>query len=225
MDTYNVRRFKNTYDIIFGYDIMINDIYSSFHRGYNIQNMGDVILIEIISKINIQIDMQIITKIKNMKNINIFKILDVFDDEQNFYIVWEDFTNYEQISRDNLDINLVNLIYSELKDIEDKIILNEILCDSIKITDIYVNNNKIKILLRPQKKNKNIIYGSPMYSSPNFISKINMIKRSEEIIELYRENVRTNIMILMSLISDLVRDNNLEDNNINSDNEIFKMEL
>jgi hypothetical protein len=188
-EEYTFRRINN-YDI--DCDDYINDVYSIFYKSFEIKNSGLSVVMEIVSKLNLNFNFENIREIMcvQKKCSYIFKINDVFDDEQNFYIVWDDFiSQYQSILNQDLNDDLIQKIFVALKNILIFVIDNEIHCDSIIYDQIFYNkkNNKIKILLRPQKKKKNIIYGSPIYS-PRLLNKA---------LTVIEDNIVTNISILL----------------------------
>ena len=173
---YTFRRISS-YDIFC--DESFNDIHSIFYKGIDIKNVGRKVVIEIISKINLNLDIISINSIKEKQNDikTIIKIMDIFECEQNFYIIWEDFLN-NSIQKIPLDLSdkMIEKIFKSLQEILIFVVDNNLLIDSIKYDDIFYNKdtNDIKILLRPQKKKKEIIYGSPIYS-PHQRRKVNVI--------------------------------------------------
>ena len=187
---YTFRRISS-YDIFC--DESFNDIHSIFYKGIDIKNVGRKVVIEIISKINLNLDIISINSIKEKQNDikTIIKIMDIFECEQNFYIIWEDFLN-NSIQKIPLDLSdkMIEKIFKSLQEILIFVVDNNLLIDSIKYDDIFYNKdtNDIKILLRPQKKKKEIIYGSPIYS-PHQRRKVNGITNLE--------NHIINISILM----------------------------
>jgi len=195
MEEYTFRRINN-YDIF--YDKYINDIYSIFYKGFEIKNIGRKLTIEVISKTNLNINIinvnNIIQKQKLEQIYVTFNILDIFECEQNFYIVFEDFLNKQFTNIPvNLENDLIEKIFISLQKVFIFIIDHSLLCDSINYDSIYQNkqSNTIKILLRPQKKKKLVVYGSPIYSPHHRRNNSDKINGDIE------ENLVTNIAILM----------------------------
>jgi hypothetical protein len=163
---YTFKRIKN-YDI--NCDDYINDVYSIFYKGFEIKYQGTRVVVEVVAKSNLNFNIENIRDIMiyQDKCSVIFAIVDVLDCDQNFYIVWDDFlSEYQSIN--NIDINDLNImnIYMALREILIFVIENDILCDVIIYDQIFINKNNgtIRVLLRPLKKKKNVIYGSPIYS-------------------------------------------------------------
>jgi len=204
MNEYTIMRI-NDYDII--YDDYINDVYSVFYIGIEYKKTGKNVVIEIISKTNLTMN------IINIKNIIrkcdkidvIFKMLDVFECEQNLYIVWEDFMNNMSINREIIIDNdkTIERIFRLLQKIFIFVVDNGLLIDAIKYEDIIININYDKIMIRPQKKRKAIVYGSPIYSPHyryNFKNSIRVNGETNKVngeINVIEENLIVNISILM----------------------------
>jgi len=194
IEEYTIMRINN-YDI--NCDEYINDIYSIFYKGIEFKKTGKAVVIEIISRTNLTLDL---TNIKNImfnqdKIDVIYKILDVFECEQNLYIVWEDFMsvnkdkiNEDKINEDKINEDFIDKTFKLLQKIFIFVVDNGLLIDSIKYEDI----NCDKIMIKPQKKRKTIVYGSPIYSPHH-----RLINNSQTNNNLIDENLIINISILM----------------------------
>lgn len=172
---YTILRLNN-YDI--NCDHYINDVYSIFYKGIEYKKTGRNVIIEVIAKTNLTMDVVNIKNIiRNCDKIDvIYKILDVFECEQNLYIVWEDFIIINEKVKVNggenrvnggengingeINDKLIEQIFKSLQKIFIFVVDNELLIDVIKYEDIHSD----RIMIRPQKKRKTIVYGSPIYS-------------------------------------------------------------
>lgn len=138
-------------------------------------------------------------KIIKIEHPNIITILDIIIEFSNIYII------KPYYKTKIIDIHINNFI--KLKQIVRGI---KYLCDKnidieeITIDNIYYDDNenllKISPFLSPPIIPKNILYGSPLYSPPEFLN----INKGE------REN--TFIVILKSIFSDMFLNDNLNDN-------------
>lgn len=206
---YTIMRINN-YDI--NCDEYINDVYSIFYKAIEYKKTGNKVTIEIISKTNLTMDINNIKNfIRNYDKIDvinvIYKILDVFECEQNLYIVWEDnicngvggVTNGGVNKKVNGGTNggvngvisdeIIENIFKSLQQIFAFVVDNELLIDVIKYEDIHSD----RIMIRPQKKRKSIVYGSPIYS-PHYKLENKKYNRGVNDIE---ENLVINISILL----------------------------
>lgn len=196
---YTIMRINN-YDIYC--DEYINDVYSIFYKGIEYKKTGKTVIIEIIAKTNLTMD---IINIKNIIHICdkidvIYKILDVFECEQNLYIVWEDFIGDRVNGGINGEISddIIENIFKSLQKIFIFVVDNDLFIDAIKYEDIYYD----KIFIRPQKKRKTFVYGSPIYS-PHYKNGVNKRKNGgvnggvNGGINEIEENLIVNISILM----------------------------
>lgn len=187
---YTIMRINN-YDI--NCNDYVNDIYSIFYKAIEYKKTGNKVTIEIISKTNLTMDLVNIKNIiRNQDKIDvIYKILDVFECEQNLYIVWKDFM--EEIGNKVNGLigdKLIEQIFKSLQKIFAFVVDNELLIDVIKYEDILDYD---KIFIRPQKKRKTIVYGSPIYS-PHYKLENKKFNRGVNDIE---ENLIVNISILL----------------------------
>jgi len=223
--TYNIIRIANRYDIIID-DAPINDVHSNFYISYDIKSNGNKIQTEIVSRLNLQLDLDNLKKISNINIDNIISILDLHEDDDNYYIFWENFGDLKQLSIDDVDSTLIDSVFIGLRIILQSIIKHNIHIDVIRLSDIYIKNDSIKIMLRPQKKNKNIVFGSPIYSSPKFIRKNSKLNT-----DIFLENIVWNIAIIMyelstkEIITNEIIDFNIINLNIINSNENIRYKL
>lgn len=166
----NVKRLKNTnYDIILSECIHKSNIYST----YTCINISSKIklLVDIYNYNDTNIDYKI-NLIKEISNKNIIKIYDIIDYKSEIYIIREYYTQnniYNYNNKDN-ETNLLN--YKIILNVIKYLLDLHIELDIIKIDNIYEHDNIIIInpIFKFINTNNNIVYGSPIYSSPNILN-------------------------------------------------------
>jgi hypothetical protein len=96
---------------------------------------------------------------------NLVNIIDIIIDNSNIYIIKEYFN--KTLLDIDFDIKYILELINCIKFLYDK----DIYIESLKITDIFITNNTIKISPKfiESKPNKKILYGSPLFSPQNHI--------------------------------------------------------
>lgn len=165
----NVKRLKNT-----NYDIILSECHHKSNN-YSTYTCIDIIsknkyLIDIYKYNTTNIDFKI-NQIMQISNKNIIKIYDIINFKSEIYIVREFYTKdkiYNYLNKTNEE-NLLN--YKILLDVIKYLLDLHIELDIIKIDNIYQDSI---LILNPIFKflntNNNIIYGSPIYSSPKMFN-------------------------------------------------------
>jgi hypothetical protein len=154
--TINIKRIRNKYDI--NLDIPIeNTPFSTFYNGYKLNTIeNNDVIIEIIP-----LKYQVMPKYFPYNYI--INYIDTLYDNNNLYIVYENYKSLKNISITNK--NEFDKFFNEFRDLIKFIVENNLEIEPIKITDIYVKEH-IYVLIKQIKKNKSIKVGSPVYSPP-----------------------------------------------------------
>lgn len=236
----NVKRLKNTsYDIILSNCILKSNTISTYECiDINTKNKYIVDIYNYINEFNID---EKITSIRKINNPNIIKIIDIINYKFAVYIIKENITDNDNYNFCEIS-NIENLAYYKIILASIKYLLDlKIEIDVIKIDNIYIVDNQIiinPIFKFTNTNNNNIIFGSPIYSSPNIFQIKNnsnynfninyniiwnlglllyQIMYKIDIFELYNKNLNT------TYISDLNNIKNMTIENINIKNIILKM--
>jgi serine/threonine protein kinase len=154
--TVNIKRIRNKYDI--NLDIPVeNTPFSTFYNGYKLNTIENSdVIIEIIP-----LKYQIMPQYFPYNYI--INFIDTIYDNNNLYIVYENYKTLKNISITNK--YEFNKFFNEFRDLIKFIVENKLEIEPIKITDIYVKEH-IYVLIKQIKKNKSIKVGSPVYSPP-----------------------------------------------------------
>lgn len=154
--TVNIKRIRNKYDINLDIPIEITP-FSTFYSGYKLNTLQNSdVIIEVVP-----LKYQIIPKYFPIKYI--INFIDTIYDNNNLYIVYENYKNLKNITITNKDE--FNKFFNEFRDLIKFIVENNLEIEPIKITDIYIKDH-IYVLIKQIKKNKSIRVGSPVYSPP-----------------------------------------------------------
>ena len=154
--TINIKRIRNKYDI--NLDIPVeNTPFSIFYNGYKLNTVvNNEIIIEVVP-----LKYQIIPQYFPFKYI--INLIDTVYDNNNLYIVYENYKSLKNISITNKEE--FNNFFNEFRDLIKFIVENNLEIEPIKINDIYFKEH-IYVLIKQIKKNKSIKIGSPVYSPP-----------------------------------------------------------
>jgi hypothetical protein len=188
----------NNYEVYF-HKCMTSYKKINVYEGKNIKTKEKV-LVEVYDTEIIFLAKRIKNKIIKIEHPNIITILDIIVEFSNIYIIKPFYKT--KIN----DVNISNFIKSKqivrgIKYLFDKNIdIEHINIDNIYYDDID-NLLKLSPFFSPPITPKNILYGSPLYSPPEFLN----INKGE------REN--TFILILKSLFNDMFINNNINNNN------------
>ncbi len=177
--TINVKRIKNKYDINLNIILELTP-FSTIYHGYklnsdtqNINDFNDINNINIIIEI---IPLKYLIKPHQITNEYIISPFDIIYDNNNIYLIYENYKLYDKINITN--INEFYIFFNQFKNLIIYLINNNIEIEPIKIEDIYFINKKyIKVIVKQFRKNKNIKFGSPIYSPPElFINHHSQLK-------------------------------------------------
>jgi hypothetical protein len=154
--TINIKRIRNKYDV--NLDIPVeNTPFSTFYNGFKLNTIvNSDVIIEIVP-----LKYQVIPQYFPYNYI--INYIDTLYDNNNLYIVYENYKSLKNISITNK--NEFNKFFNEFRDLIKFIVENNLEIEPIKITDIYVKEH-IYVLIKQIKKNKSIKVGSPVYSPP-----------------------------------------------------------
>lgn len=159
----NIKNIKNKYDIYLNKQIgKINNIL--IYEGKNLLNKKKII-VDVYTHEILCFAKRIINKMIILNHKNLINIIDIIIDNSNVYIIKEYFN--ETLLDIDFDIKYILELINCVKFLYDK----DIYIESLKITDIYITYNTIKISPKfiESKPNKKILYGSPLFSPQNHI--------------------------------------------------------
>ena len=174
----NIKNIKNKYDIYLNKQINKNNIIT--FEGKNIITK-ESILIDVYTHNIIFFAKRIINNIININNPYIINIIDIIIDNSNIYFIYP---YYKKIT---IDIQFKKKYIIQIINAFRFLFDNNIFFYNIDISDIYINNDSIIILPKfiESKPNKQILYGSPLFSPPN----IDNFKNDRE--DILVENIMT----------------------------------
>jgi hypothetical protein len=161
--TINVKRIKNKYDINLNIILEITP-FSTIYHGYKLNIDSN----DYINDSNIIIEtipLKYLIKPNQLSNEYIISPIDIIYDDNNIYLIYENYKLYDKINITN--INDFYIFFNQFRNLIVYLINNNIEIEPIKIEDIYfIKNKNIKVIVKQFRKNKNIKYGSPIYSPP-----------------------------------------------------------
>jgi len=193
----SIKNIKNKYDIYFNKHIGSN--YNGKINTYEGKNITtkDKIIVDVYTHDIIFLAKRIINKIIELVHRNIINIIDIVIDNSHVYIIQPYFS--KTLSDVPFTIEFISQLIDGMKYLFD----HNICIDTVKITDIYVDNNLIKISPKfiDIKPSNIILYGSPLSNSPiitqnlrNYIEKNIIINIKVIMFEyIYKINANLNV--------------------------------
>jgi hypothetical protein len=195
IDIINIKNIKLKYDIYL--NKLIDKIENiNIYEGKNLLNKKKII-IEVYTLEILCFAKRVINKIIKLEHKNLINIIDIIIDNSNIYFIKE----YNNTTLLDVEFN-INYI-KELISCIQYLFENNIYIENLKIKDIFIINNTIKIspIFIESKPNKKILYGSPLFSPQNNIC---FLKNEKE--ELIIKNIATIIQIYTNIHSNVVND-------------------
>ena len=180
--TLNIKRIRNKYDINLNM-IIESSILSNSYIGYKINNQVDINDSEVIIEVIQLKENLVLPKIFNEYTI---EVLDMIYDRNNLYIIYPNYKKYNTLNNNYINnyINNKEEFYIFCNQFRELIIFiknNKLEIESIKMSDIYIKNNKIYVMLKYKQQSRIIKYGSPIYSPPELFNN-NCIMICEELL-------------------------------------------
>jgi hypothetical protein len=171
--TLNIKRIRNKYDLNLN-SIVETSPSSIFYDGFKLNTIDNCnVIIEVIP-LKFNINKSFLDKIKENKYI--INCIDIIYDFNNIYIIYENYKIYNKLNITNITTNICfNNFFNQFRDLIIFLIDNNFDIEPIQLSDIYIKNDNIYVMIKQIKKNNKIIKtGSPIYSPPEIFNQKNL---------------------------------------------------
>jgi hypothetical protein len=165
----NIKRLRNKYDCNLSSIIEYNGV-SILYEGYEINNtVNNEVIVEAISGMYYK-------NLKPINHPNIIQIKDRIYENNTYYLIYD---NYKRLSNiDKLEDLEFSMFFRTFQNIIVYLVENNIEIEPIRLEDIYKNSNEQHyFLIKNIRTNKNINYGSPIYSPILKLDEVNLATR------------------------------------------------
>ena len=168
--TLNIKRIRNKYDLNLN-AIIETSPFSVFYEGFRLNTIDNCnVIIEVIP-LKYNINNSYLDKIKGNKYI--INLIDIVYDFNNIYVIYENYKIYNRIKITNNE--QFNNFFNEFRELIIFLVENNFDIEPIQLTDIYIKNDHIYVMIKQIKKSKLIIKtGSPIYSPPEIFNHQNL---------------------------------------------------
>jgi hypothetical protein len=168
--TLNIKRIRNEYDLNLN-AIVETSAFSVFYEGFKLNTIDNCNKIIEVIPLKYNINKSFFDKIKGCKYI--INIVDIIYDFNNIYIIYENYKIYNRIKI--LNSVEFNKFFNQFRELIIFLVENNFDIEPIQLSDIYIKNDNIYVMIKQIKKNKMIIKtGSPIYSPPEIFNHTNL---------------------------------------------------